>query len=296
MNPQMLLKSLGIHTPEQASVLFEELRKANASKFDGMNRPIQKDATDNIGVTSPLGLQGAPLQVPAKLLYPSLTPLRNRLARGTTGGLGFTYREITGINTTKIWPSVAEATDSTTGRNTRIAFNEANVTKNYKTLEMENMLTPEAQFGSNSSITPGQDFDAAGFADLALLQAMMRSHALDKSGFQRVTRWVIGLTCWLLLVHLIEISVWGLFYFGQGCMPDAESAFYFSGVTYTTVGYGDLVLPKAWRMLAPLEAMTGILMCGLSTGLFFALVSRWISKWMQSRTASEPAPATPVEK
>jgi mannose/fructose/N-acetylgalactosamine-specific phosphotransferase system component IIC len=128
---------------------------------------------------------------------------------------------------------------------------------------------------------------AVGFA--ALLRAMVRSHALDTSGFLPVTRWVIGLTCWLILIHLVEISVWGLFYLWQGCLPDAESAFYFSGVTYTSVG-GDLVLPKPWRMLAPLETLTGILMCGLSTGLFFALVHRWISHWMQRKTALEPQP------
>jgi hypothetical protein len=119
----------------------------------------------------------------------------------------------------------------------------------------------------------------------ALLRAIMWSHALDKSGFGPATRLVIALTCWLLLIHLLEISVWGLFYFWQGCLPDAESAFYFSGVTYTTVGYGELVLPKPWRVLAPLEALTGILMCGLSTGLFFAVVIRWISNWMKRETA-----------
>jgi len=130
----------------------------------------------------------------------------------------------------------------------------------------------------------------------ALLRALMRSRALDKSGFPRVTGLVIGLTCWLVLIHLIEISVWGLFYLWQGCLPDAEPAFYFSGVTYTTVGYGDLVLPRPWRMLAPLESLTGILMCGLSTGLFFAVVSRWIGNWMQRRTASEPPSAAPMNK
>jgi hypothetical protein len=123
-----------------------------------------------------------------------------------------------------------------------------------------------------------------------LLRAMVRSDALAKSGFRPVTRWVIGLTCWLTLIHLAEISVWGLFYFWQDCLPDAESAFYFSGVTYTSLGYGDLMLPKSWRMLAPLETLTGILMCGLSTGFFFAVVSRWISNWMQRKTAPEPQP------
>ena len=129
---------------------------------------------------------------------------------------------------------------------------------------------------------------AGGFS--ALLRAMMRSRALERSGFRPVTGMVIGLTCSLLLIHLAEISVWGLFYFRQGCLPDAESAFYFSGVTYTTVGYGDLVLAKPWRMFAPLEALTGILMCGLSTGLFFALVSRWVGNWMQRQTAPVPHP------
>lgn len=79
-------------------------------------------------------------------------------------------------------------------------------------------------------------------------------------------------------------------------MPDAESAFYFSGVTYTTVGYGDLVLPKPWRLLAPLEALTGILMCGLSTGLFFAVVSQWIRSWIQRQTGLELDSAAPMNK
>jgi hypothetical protein len=116
----------------------------------------------------------------------------------------------------------------------------------------------------------------------ALLRVIVRSRALALSGFHRVAPLVIGVTCWLVVVHLVEISAWALFYFWRGCLPDAESALYFSGVTYTTVGYGDIVLPREWRMLAPLEALTGILMYGLSTGMFFALVSRWISNWMQA--------------
>ena len=84
----------------------------------------------------------------------------------------------------------------------------------------------------------------------------------------------IRVTWWLILIHLVEISVWGLFYFWKGCLPDAESAFYFSAVTYTTIGYGDLVLSEPWRMLGPIEGLIGILMCGLSTAIFFAMISR----------------------
>lgn len=123
---------------------------------------------------------------------------------------------------------------------------------------------------------------AVGFS--ALLRAVVRSHALDRSGFWSSVGLVIVLTCWLILIHSVEICVWGLFYWWQGGLPDAESAFYFSGVTYTTVGYGDVVLAKPWRILAPVEALSGVLMCGLSAGLFFALVHRRVANWLGTRT------------
>ena len=109
------------------------------------------------------------------------------------------------------------------------------------------------------------------------LSAMLR-HVLARPpnpGFWSVTRLLVWVAWWLLLLHLAEISVWALFYWWQKCLPDAESSFYFSGVTYTTLGYGDLVLPREWRLLSPVEGLTGILMCGLSTGFFFAIVSRF---------------------
>jgi hypothetical protein len=49
-------------------------------------------------------------------------------------------------------------------------------------------------------------------------------------------------------------------------------------------------------MLAPLETLTGILMCGLSTGLFFAVVNRWMNNFMKRKTASEPRAAAPTNK
>ena len=56
--------------------------------------------------------------------------------------------------------------------------------------------------------------------------------------------WEILWVAWrLILLHLTEIAAWALFYWWK-CLPDAESSFYFSGVTYATLGYGDLVLPE----------------------------------------------------
>lgn len=90
---------------------------------------------------------------------------------------------------------------------------------------------------------------------------------------------------WIILLHLVEIVIWAFFYAWRDAMPDLASAFYFSAVTYTTTGYGDLVLPKEWRLVGGVEALTGILMCGWSAAFFFAVVSR------MNQTRSQPAGA-----
>ena len=126
---------------------------------------------------------------------------------------------------------------------------------------------------------------AAGFD--ALLRTMVRSHALNLTGFTRITGLLIGMMCWLVMVHVVEIAIWGFFYLWLGCMSDGATAFYFSSVTYTSIGDATLALPAAWRLLAPLEAMLGILMFGVSASLFFAVISRWISNWIHKEHEAE---------
>jgi len=99
--------------------------------------------------------------------------------------------------------------------------------------------------------------------------------AADSSGsFWRSTWLCIRLAVRMIVCHLVEISIWGLFYLWNAAMRDLPSALYFSAVTYTTTGYGDLILPPEWRLVGGVEALTGILMCGWSTAFFFAVVSR----------------------
>ena len=113
---------------------------------------------------------------------------------------------------------------------------------------------------------------AAGFS--LVLRSLMKSGARPPTDTWPIARLLIRVMWLLILIHFAEVTVWALCYLWMGCLPDAESALYFSAVTYTSIGYGDLVLLKPWRMLGPLEGLTGILMCGLSAGLFFAIVSR----------------------
>jgi hypothetical protein len=92
--------------------------------------------------------------------------------------------------------------------------------------------------------------------------------------FWRSTCLLIVIAGCTILVHLIEITVWAVLYKWTQALPDMHSCLYFSTVTYTTVGYGDLLLPRDWRFVGGIEALTGILMCGWSTAFFFAVVSR----------------------
>jgi hypothetical protein len=77
-----------------------------------------------------------------------------------------------------------------------------------------------------------------------MLRAMRRWVPLPPTHLWPVTRLLISIVWCLILLHLVEISMWALFYLWWGCLPDTEAAFYFAGVTYTSIGYGDLVLAK----------------------------------------------------
>ena len=81
----------------------------------------------------------------------------------------------------------------------------------------------------------------------------------------------------ILSLHLAEICVWAGFYTLWGGLKDYESALYFSISTYTTIGYGDIVLPVRWRLLGAIEGVTGVLTFGWSTGAIFAVASRLLA-------------------
>jgi len=111
------------------------------------------------------------------------------------------------------------------------------------------------------------------------LEQGMRTFDAFHSGvlMVRFTSVIIGL-------HLLQVLLWAGFYRWK-CFPSWESAFYFSAASYSTVGYGDLLLPRMWRSLGPVESVTGVLMCGLSAGLLFAIVTRLVERDVRFATA-----------
>jgi hypothetical protein len=78
----------------------------------------------------------------------------------------------------------------------------------------------------------------------------------------------------LLAAHLIQMVAWALVFIWCGQFQDFGAAFCHSAVNYTTLGYGDVVMARPWRLLGPMEAMDGMLMAGVSAAILFAVLHR----------------------
>jgi len=85
------------------------------------------------------------------------------------------------------------------------------------------------------------------------------------------------LTVWMFLAIVLEAGLWALLYLFYPLvaeLPDLETAFYFSMVTYTTLGFGDVVLTGPWRVLASIQAANGVIIFGWTTALIFYFIQR----------------------
>ena len=80
---------------------------------------------------------------------------------------------------------------------------------------------------------------------------------------------------WLFLATIIEVWIWAILYLALGAIRTLEEAVYFATVTFSTLGFGDIVLDEKWRLLSSFEAANGLLMFGWTTALVFAAV-QWV--------------------
>ena len=75
----------------------------------------------------------------------------------------------------------------------------------------------------------------------------------------------------IIAIHTVEAWVWAYVYMSLGEFANFEKALYFSVVTSTTLGYGDITLSPEWQLLSTFEAMGGLLLFGVSTAFLFAV-------------------------
>ena len=123
-----------------------------------------------------------------------------------------------------------------------------------------------------------------------LLSTFRRFHDPRSSPLRLTTALVIlaGTGVGLLALHVIQVGIWAGTYVLLPDVPEInsfEQALYFSIVTFTTLGFGDITISGDWRLLSGIEAMNGILLFGWSTALLFAVVQRIVQ---HSTTHGQP--------
>ena len=102
---------------------------------------------------------------------------------------------------------------------------------------------------------------------------LRREKIQQRASFLYTSQLLIFVFSIIILLHIIEACVWAVFFWANGLFSDFETSIYFSLKSYSTVGYGDVLLPHDWRLLGTIEAITGVLLCGLSAAFLFAIVS-----------------------
>ena len=111
----------------------------------------------------------------------------------------------------------------------------------------------------------------------AVLVASVRSIDRRTRGATEIRRtfWIsLGAVVPLFLGHMAQVGLWAVFLVLFGALKTYNDAFYFSLVTFATLGYGDIVLAPGYRIFGALAATCGSLMLGWSTALIFAAISR----------------------
>ena len=120
------------------------------------------------------------------------------------------------------------------------------------------------------------------FGSMAWVGFLMRRYT-DKAGewkLQDTIPVLVSTGGVLLVLHVVEITLWAATYRALPAITELETlekAIYFSMVTFTTLGYGEITLGPEWRLLSSIEAMNGILLFGWSTALLFSVIQRtWV--------------------
>lgn len=103
------------------------------------------------------------------------------------------------------------------------------------------------------------------------------------SRFFRDSMVLVLLALWLMTAHLIKIAMWAWVYIQHDLFTGWEPALYFSAASYTTLGFGDILLPEQWRLLSGATAANGFLLFGLSTAFLFEVMRQLNMAGHQSR-------------
>ena len=124
---------------------------------------------------------------------------------------------------------------------------------------------------------------------LAVLIWMMRRRAKRYGDFVYVLQQagvILAVVLGLFVMHGVQIWMFAAVFMLLGEFQTFEAALYFSTSTFTTVGYGEVVIESRWRIVAAIESAAGFLVLGWSTVFLISVLSRLRSvemDWLEGR-------------
>ncbi|MFZ9198680.1 MAG: ion channel [Paracoccaceae bacterium] len=109
----------------------------------------------------------------------------------------------------------------------------------------------------------------AAVAAMLLEVAFQRTHPwmLREPHRPKLVLMIAGVSLWVLGVITAGVWLWAFAYLWIGAFSTLEQSVYFALVCFTTLGFGDVLLPQEWRILAGMTAANGFLNFGLLTAL-----------------------------
>jgi hypothetical protein len=109
------------------------------------------------------------------------------------------------------------------------------------------------------------------------------SRSSGRGSNKRVILGLIFTSSFLIFMHLVQAGLWAGLYVLVPSVDEFdtfEKAIYFSLVTFTTLGYGEITIDSSERILAGLEAVNGIILIGWSTAFMFAIYQQIVTEAM----------------
>jgi len=77
---------------------------------------------------------------------------------------------------------------------------------------------------------------------------------------------------WTLAMMTVSVWLWAISLYWLEIFVTLEAAVYFALVAFTTLGFGDILLPQEWRLLGGMAAANGLLMFGLLTAILVEIL------------------------
>jgi hypothetical protein len=114
----------------------------------------------------------------------------------------------------------------------------------------------------------------AGYLVLETVLARLQFWLLKPPHAVKLLALLMGAMVWVLMIVTVAVWTWALSLYLLGVFITMEGSVYFSIVAFTTLGFGDILLPHQWRLLAGMSAVNGLVMIGLLTAVLVEVLRR----------------------